>query len=181
MLAKRLGCLVADRQLLEVMANTHPYPEKIPALFERRYPGMLKEHLSRIFDRGVFMRNELTERLFSVVISVAGLGQTIFVGRGTHLLLPRDRTLAVWFISSTGVRAGRLARLFHVDEETAEAAISRIDREQSLFFEKTYQEAEASPYEFDLVINRDHVRRPEWAANIVEQAFKDKFGMERGK
>lgn len=179
-LAKRLGYLVADRELLETMADTPPYHEKIAGLFGKSYPARLDEYLSRAFERGVFFRNEMTERLFSTIISVAGLGNTIFVGRGTHLVLPRERTLAVRFISSKEIRAGRLARLFHVNEQEAQAALFRIDQEQKLFFEQTYKEVEASPYEFDLVINRDYVRAPEWAANIVEQAFKDKFERELG-
>lgn len=177
MVARRLGILVADRMLLETMSQTDTYHEQIVGLFKKRYPDLLQENLSRVFSKGVFVRNETTERLFSVIISVAGLGSTIFVGRGTHLVLPRDRTLAVRFISSREFRAERLARLLHVKDVDVREALLRLDQEQKLFFEETFKEIEASPYEFDLVINRDHLKKAEWAANVVARAFTDKFGI----
>jgi hypothetical protein len=43
--------------------------------------------------------------------SMAATGSTIFVGRGTHLILPRDRVLAVRLICSDAFRTERLASL----------------------------------------------------------------------
>jgi hypothetical protein len=34
---------------------------------------------------------------------------------------------------------------------------------------------DASPYEFDLVINRDFIQDASYAAQIVETAFREKF------
>jgi cytidylate kinase len=175
--ARRLGLLVVDRELLETMAYTEPFHEEILHLFEKRYPHFLDENLSRVFSKGVFVKNDTTEHLFSIIMAVAGLGSTIFVGRGTHLVLPRDRVLAVRFVSSKEFRTERLKKLLHVGDVDVREALSRLDEEQKLFFEETFKEIEASPYEFDLVINRDHVKKAEWAANVVTQAFTDKFGM----
>ena len=47
---------------------------------------------------------------------------------------------------------------------------------QRSFFKKVYGKEEASPYEFDMVINFDYIRKPQWAADIVEKAFQTKFG-----
>lgn len=176
-MARRLGLLVADRELLETMANTESFYEDIVSLFQGRYPHMLDENLSRVFSRGIFVENETTKHLFSIIIAVAGLGSTIFVGRGTHLLLPRDRTLAVRFISSREFRTARLAGLLRGEAVDIQEALSRLDQEQKLFFEETFREIEASPYEFDLVVNRDHLRKVEWAADVVARAFVDKFGL----
>jgi len=41
-----------------------------------------------------------------------------------------------------------------------------------------YGKKDASPYEFDIVINFDYISEPQWAAEIVLQAFKAKFGDE---
>jgi hypothetical protein len=179
LLSRRLeGTLVADREVLEVMAYTGTYHEEVVDLFERRYPGMLKVYLSRLLDSGPHIRNEATERLFGIIISLAGLEKTIFVGRGAHLVLPGDRTLAVRFISSGAVRAERMAKLLHMDRKEAEEVLSREEESQKRFFQGAYHDAHALPSEFDLVINKDRFEKAEWAVRLVEQAFRDKFGKE---
>jgi hypothetical protein len=52
----------------------------------------------------------------------------------------------------------------------------QIDKDQRDFFKKAYGKKEASPYEFDIVINCDCIKEPEGAAEIVARAFKEKFG-----
>ena len=42
-------------------------------------------------------------------------------------------------------------------------------------FRKVYGKKDASPYEFDIVINCDYIREPQWAAEIVAQSFNKKF------
>ena len=46
---------------------------------------------------------------------------------------------------------------------------------QREFFRKVFKRNDASPYEFDLVINMDFIEKPKWAADIVETAFRVKF------
>jgi len=53
-----------------------------------------------------------------------------------------------------------------------------VDREQRVFFKKAFWKKDASPYEFDLVINSDFITEPRAAAEIVAQAFKEKFAAE---
>ena len=103
---------------------------------------------------------------------------TIFVGRGAHLLLPRDRTLAVRCICSRENRVKRLAWILKVEEGEVDGKLDQIDREQAEFFKRVYGKKDAAPYEFDLVINCDYITKPQWAAAIVKQAFIEKFGPE---
>lgn len=46
---------------------------------------------------------------------------------------------------------------------------------QREFFRKVFKRNDASPYEFDLVINMDFIDESKWAADIVETAFRVKF------
>jgi hypothetical protein len=49
---------------------------------------------------------------------------------------------------------------------------AKVQRE---FFRKVFKRNDASPYEFDLMINMDFIEKPERAADIVETAFRVKF------
>ncbi|MFC1813045.1 AAA family ATPase [Thermodesulfobacteriota bacterium] len=177
-LSERIGYQVFDRQILEKIASQAKLSEKTVAFFDEIYPGRMSELLAMIFGEKSFIKSDYTRHLFSAVLSIAFLEPAIFVGRGTHLILPRDRTLAVRFIGGRNHRIKRLTKILKVDESGADKKLNQIDKEQKDFFKKVYGKKEASPYEFDLVINFDYIGRPKWAADIVEAAFKTKFGDE---
>jgi hypothetical protein len=71
-----------------------------------------------------------------------------------------------------------LADILDVEENEAEKLLHQIDQEQRAFFKKGFGKKDASPYEFDLVINCDFITEPISAAEIVTQAFKEKFAAE---
>jgi cytidylate kinase len=106
---------------------------------------------------------------------MAESGSTIFVGRGAHLFLPRERVMAVRFICSDEHRINRLSRILHTDAKEAAAVLKKRDGEQREFFKKAFGRKEALPYEFDLVINFDYLKSPLVAAAVVATAFNQKF------
>lgn len=97
------------------------------------------------------------------------------MGRGAHLLLSRDRILAVHLVCSREFRARRIARIMDISPEAADQKIDDLDREQGAYFKKLTGKRERPTEEFDLLINCSHITDPEWAADIVEMAFRCKF------
>ena len=174
-LGEKIGSRVIDREILEHIAGQAKLSQKTVALFDEQYPGEIGELLSLAFREKAFIKSDYTRHLFSTILSVAGLGPAIFVGRGVHMLLPRDRVLAVRFIASKEHRIKQLARILDIEREMAERKLEQIDREQKDFFKKVYGKRDASPYEFDLVINCDYITDPQWASEIVALTFRTKF------
>ena len=78
----------ADGELLEHIAQEAKLSQKTVAYFDKRYPGYLKEFAAFLFAKKSFIKSDYNRHLCNVVISLAGLEPTIFVGRGTHLILP---------------------------------------------------------------------------------------------
>ena len=175
-LSQKIGYRVFDREILEKIASNANLSEKTVAIFDELYPGAMSEFSALLFGEKSFIKSDYTRHLSRAVLSIAFLEPTIFVGRGTHLILPRDKVLAVRFIGGKDHRVKRLAKLLKIKEYEAEKKLGQIDKEQSSFFKKVYGKKEASPYEFDVVINFDYIRKPRWAAEIVERAFQMKFG-----
>jgi hypothetical protein len=122
--------------------------------------------------------SDYVKNLISAVFTFANMGSSIFVGRGAHLILPRDRVLVARIICSDEYRIVRLAGILDVEETEAEKLLHRIDREQRAFFKKAFGKKDASPYEFDLVINSDFINEPGSAAEVIACAFKEKFAAE---
>ncbi len=178
LVAEMTGLRVVDREILETIAASGELTEKTVKNFDERYPGRLQEFLAMVFGEKSYIMSDYARNLFSAIYSIAGMGSAIFVGRGSHLILPRDRVLAVRCISSDEYRIRRLARELSVKEEEAEARLKEIDREQAEFFKKVYNKTGASPYEFDLTINLEQLEKPFVAAELVDLAFRKKYAGE---
>ena len=125
LLAAKTGFRVADREILDLMAKQANLRERTVELFDEKYPGKMNDFLAYVFGEKSFTESDYTKHLFKAVLSMAGLGSTIFVGRGTHLILPRDRVLAVRFICSDQTRIKRLARVLKIGEEEVAKALPK--------------------------------------------------------
>ena len=174
-LAEILQYRVADRELLHCMAQDAEISQDTMAFFKERYPGKMSELASRLFGKKSFIMSDYIQNFVSAVYTFADMGSTIFVGRGIHLFLPRDRVLAVRIISSDRNRRKRMAKILDLAETEVQEILNQVDQEQRTFFMKAFGQQEASPYEFDIVINCDYLTNPLGAAEILARAYKEKF------
>lgn len=177
LVAEKIGYRVVDQQILQHIATNASLSEKTVAMFDERYRGKISELVTLAFGEKAFIKSDYAKHLFSAVFAIAALGPTIFVGRGVHLLLAREKVLAVRIISSDQFRTQRLAALMQISTEEAAKQISELDRLQAAFFKEVFNKKDASPYEFDLVVNCDFIKEPRSVAEIVLRAFREKFGV----
>lgn len=177
-LAKKIGYRVVDRQILEHITNEIRLSNITTASFDRRYPGKISEYLSRLFNETPFPDNEYNRHLFATMFAIAGLGPTIFIGWGTHLVLPRNRVMGVRLVCSKEYRTKRWATLLKVGEQEIQKKLEELNLKQSYFYKKVYNLEKVSSQEFDLIINCDYVKEPEWVAEIILVNFKKKFASE---
>jgi cytidylate kinase len=177
LVAEKIGYRVVDQQILQHIATNASLSQKTVSMFDERYPGKIAELVTLAFGEKAFIKSDYTKHLFSSVYAIAALGPTIFVGRGVHLLLARDRVLAARIISSDRFRIQRLVSLMTTSEEEAARQVKDLDRQQRAFFKEVYDKKDASPYEFDLVINCDCIKNPRSVAEIILRAFREKFGL----
>jgi len=177
LVAQQIGYRVVDQQILQHIATNASLSEKTVAIFDERYPGKISELVTLAFGEKAFIKSDYAKHLFSSVYAIAALGPTIFVGRGVHLLLSREKVLAVRIISSDQFRIQRLVALMNISKEEAAKQISELDRLQAAFFKEVFNKKDASPYEFDMVINFDYIKEPRSVAEIILTAFGRKFGL----
>jgi hypothetical protein len=175
-LAEKINYRVADRLIIEEMANNSSVTNNTVGFFDERYPGSLAELAAFLFGQNSFTMSDYVRGLTSVINALAMSEPTIFVGRGARLLLPRDRVLSVHVICSRPYRVKRIARMMDISEEAADKKLEDLDKEQADFNKKLSGKKRPDPEEFDLLINCDHIINPEWAADIVATAFRRKFG-----
>lgn len=175
-LAAKIGYRVADKLIIEEIAGNSALKKETVDFFDERYPGMMAELATLLFSEKSFIMSDYMRSLASVLYALSMSEPTIFVGRGAHLLLPRDRVLSVRVICSRSYRVNQLARILKMSEEEADKKLKEIDKKQSEFYRKLAGIKEPAIEDFDLVINQDFISNPEWAADIVATAFRWKFG-----
>jgi cytidylate kinase len=175
MVAEKLQSRVADRLIIEQIAGDAELSKKTVDFFDERYPGKLTELAKFLFGEKSFTMGDYFRKLASAVYTLAEAEPTIFVGRGTHLILPRENVLAVRCISSREFRIKRVADILGTVEDVAAKELEDADHEQRDFFKKAYGKKDAPAAEFDLVINCDFISNPKWAAETVATAFAEKF------
>jgi cytidylate kinase len=167
---------IVDRQIIEHMAQNASLSMKLIEMFDEQYPGRMSELFSMLTSEKTFIQSDYARQLTKTVTAMASAEPTIFVGRGIHLIFPRDKTLSVRFICSAEFRLNRLSKILNVDKAEAQKHLDRCDREQQRFFKTVYQKEETDLEAIDLVINRDHLAGTPEAAKIVACAFEQKFG-----
>jgi cytidylate kinase len=178
MLADKIDYRVVDRDIVEYVSKNEDLSVITTAFFNEQYPGLVSEYLSMIFDEKAFVKSDNIRRLFSAILYFAHAEPSIIIGRGAYLLLPRERVLSVRFICSKADRVERLNKIVKAEDREIEEIIDLIDKEQHNFFKHVYGKRNFSPYEFDMIINRDAVQDPERIADIIYSFFKLKFGNE---
>ncbi|MBC2715870.1 MAG: cytidylate kinase-like family protein [Desulfobacteraceae bacterium] len=176
-IGKKIGYAVIDREILEHLSGRSQLDDKLSAFVNERCPGEMEDIFAMFFGVKAFTQSEYSRLLFRTIFSFAEIGPSIFVGRGAHLILPRDRVLSVRLICSNEYRVKRLADNLNISTTAAKLKLNHFDVEQKNFFRRIYNLKKASPYEFDMVINRDYIQDAQQAAEIIITALIQKFGM----
>ena len=174
-LSKRTGYRVIDKEIMEHMAKDSSLTEKIIEFFDERFPGKMNELLVALSIEKEFIKNEYVKQLAKTVTALAHADPTIFVGRGTHLILPRDTILSVQLICSKKRRIQRLSDMLSINESEAEKRLKTIDEEHHEFFKSVYLKEKVSPDEFDMIINMDYFESEYQVALTIACAFEQKF------
>ncbi len=176
-LSEITGFRVIDKEIIEHMAKDSSLTEKIIAFFDERFPGKMNELLVSLSIEKKFFKNDYVKQLAKTVAALAHTEPTIFVGRGTHLILPRHTILSVQLACSKKRRIENLAKTLGNGNADAEAKLNIIDHDHHEFFKKVFLREKISPDEFDLVIHMDHIKSEDQAAHIIACAFEQKFGI----
>lgn len=174
-LSEITGYRVIDKEIMEHMEKDSSLTEKIIEFFDERFPGKMNELLVALSIEKKFFKNDYIKQLAKTVNALSHSEPTIFVGRGTHLILPRHAILSVQLICSRNLRIEKLSNMLSIGKSEAAARLKTIDKEHHEFFKAVYLRQKISPAEFDLVINMDHIKSGPQVARIIASAFEEKF------
>jgi hypothetical protein len=153
-LGEKLHWPVFGRELLDTMAGDDAIRQRIYANMDQRDLNWWEESLRAVMDKG-FVRNDYFRRLCETVLSLARQGNSVFLGRGADLILPKDRGFRVRLIASAENRIESHARTTGMDPESAKQEVEQIERHRAEFFVHRFGVEASDPLRHDLVLNLD--------------------------
>jgi cytidylate kinase len=174
-LSEITGYRVIDKEIMEHMRKDSFLTEKMIEFFDERFPGKMNELLAALSIEKKFFKNDYIRQLAKTVHALAHSEPTIFVGRRTHLILPRHAILSVQLMCRRKRRIENLSNMLSISKTEAATRLKTIDKEHREFFKEVYLRQKISPYEFDLFINMDHIPSGPQVARIIASAFEQKF------
>ena len=145
--AEKLGYALYGTEAIEQAAREMGFLESVKEIDEKA-PSFFRRILSQ-------RPTVDLDRLTSVVYELSKKGDSVFLGRGSHLLLKSFQCgLHVRVTASREKRIQNLvARGYH--EESAKTAVDRSDQERGAFIKFAFGADWENPELYDLVINTD--------------------------
>lgn len=154
MLSRRLGWPFFGKNLLQAMAGDDEIRARIYHSMDERSLGWFEEMMRSFLDRN-FSRNDYFRKLNETVLYLAEEGHTIFLGRFTDLILPRDRGLRVKVVASLEYRVANFARHAEVSLDEARSSVERIESERADFVRRHFRIEPCDNARFDLMLNSE--------------------------
>jgi cytidylate kinase len=99
----------------------------------------------------------------------------VFVGRGAHLLLPRERGFAIQILAPLEQRIRGVMQRERLSRSEAQAYLRKKDRERRDFVPKNFRRDVTDPHLYDLIVNLEYFDI-EWAVDLIVRSVQRRFG-----
>lgn len=165
-LAKRLGWQLIDHEIIELVASEMGTSTQEAEARDERTEGILARALNSLqllepaYMAGVppeaLLSNEKTylETVSRIIRAAATKGHVVIVGRGSQVLLARQRdVLHVRIIAPLEQRIAYVMQREGLDQATAQARIQMKDHDRKKHLETAYHRNPADAHLYDIVLN----------------------------
>jgi hypothetical protein len=164
----RLGWPVYDRELLQQIAEKTGHAERHLHGVDEKRASWLRECVEAFaavpgVSSGAYLR-----RLVETLVSLAGQGACVIVGRGAAQILPPATTLRVRLVAPRETRITTMSHRLGLTRQEVEPQVDAMERERLAFVKDYFHKDAADPHNYDVVLNTARFSIPECAEVIVE-------------
>jgi cytidylate kinase len=152
-IGERLGWAVLDKELVERLAGDLKLEPRLLALLDEKRANWFSETLLNLFNSRLVEQRGYVELLGKVMALAALAEPVVIVGRGAHLVLPREHGFCVRIIAARAARVQRLSRSTGLSETAAEKRLDEIDANRRGYIRRNFRQDVADPSLYDLVVN----------------------------
>ncbi len=174
--AEELAWEFFDRELVEHMAKEARVRQSVIESLDERTKDGIKEWISTLIDRDTLDRDHYLKHLMTVLMTIAGHGHAVIVGRGAGFVLPPERGLKVRVIAPREKRISEMQGILDTSREHAEKVVAERDRQMQEFIRQHFHKDISDPAYYDMTLNTRDVDIDacvEIIINSMRLRFKD--------
>lgn len=169
--AKKLNYTFVSRKEIENRIVELGFPKSKLCKYDECKPGFFAS-LSKD-------RDEYMDYLSTAVLEVADKGNSVLIGRGSHLILENlPNLVAVRLIAKESVRTKRLKNEFDWDDKQAKHRIDESRKNRYGFHKSFFNHENDEPNDYHLIINTG-LLNVEQASNVIVTTVKSLASPER--
>lgn len=172
--AERLGFVLFDSEIVDHVARAASVDRIVVAHMDEQSQRSIREWTERVIRHRAFSPQSYMVHLTRTILTAGEKGRAVIIGRGAHLILPPERCFRVRVIAPLEVRIQRVAAGSGVSLQEAATIIAETDRHRAQFMRENFQQSDANPLLYDLVINTSEISL-ETAADLILHAVSAKF------
>jgi len=150
---QRLGWSVLDKQLVEDLARRLELSPQMLELLDETQSNWFHETMLNLMNSKIVLQNSFLTILGKVLHLAAYEGKVIFVGRGGHLLLPRDAGLMVRLIAPRASRLAAVQAREKLDAAAAERLLDELEAARAAFIRRHFHREPDDPSQYDMVLD----------------------------
>jgi cytidylate kinase len=165
---ERLGWLVYDRELLELVAGEMGVRASLLEGVDERRKHWLHECLEGFSSAHAVSASGYVRHLLETLLSLAAHGECVLVGRGAAQVLPPATTLRVRLVGPVEERVTAIRQRFGISPEEAGRWVEKTDGERTRFVREHFRKDPTDPRLYDLVLCASRFSVGECAGLIVE-------------
>jgi cytidylate kinase len=169
-LAKDLGMDLMGGQIIQKVAESSKMSTKVIESLDEKAVSALDSLVTSMFSARSISGTEYFRHLTQVILTIGKHGNAIVVGRGAHMILPKEETFRLRFIAPMAFRIQNLMRSRDYTKREAEEYIKKREGDRLAFLKKHFQSDPADPSQYDMVINTEKTGL-EGAAAVAKAAF----------
>lgn len=171
LLAERLNVQLYDKVLLKNIVKQAKGDKHLLELLDERVTSIVDDLVHAFFSKKSTNKDTYFRYMAKVILGIGPTGGVI-LGRGAHLLLPKQRAFRVRLDGSLKVCSKRVAKVLEVKNSKAEKLILKTNAEWRKFTRDVAKRYPTSVKGYDLTINTD-IYSPEQMVRIIAIAMEE--------
>lgn len=174
LIKEELGLELLDKELLDYMGTKYNLSKGMLEFLDEEECSWLGEVFGRWLDQRLVTQSEYVTHLGQIILLTARSSSAIFVGRGAHFFLPREKGLLILVVAPLDKRVERIRGERQLSAEDARSYAEERDKGRRDFIRRYFHRDITDPHLYDLVINTESFSS-ESAARLVVEEYRRRF------
>jgi len=174
MVAEKHNLNFFDEEISEAVAESAKISASEVENLDEKKISSLEDIIASVTNTHHLWSSDYLRHLRKVIKAIGKEGRAVIVGRGAHLILPKDSIIRLQFIAPLEVRIENIAKWFNQSTKEAQKLVAKIDSDREAYIKKYFNADIYDQHSYDLVINTENISNED-AVEIVDALLKRKL------